>query len=192
MISAASIRSASSSPPAICPDRPTFFVSTSVSRSSSRSVASRTREASARTAFQRSEVSARRVVARRVAQAGERRLEAGLAGVLLDVGGERVVDRRDLAVEQGELDAGDADRLLGAVVVDRLDVRLASSLAACVSITPMYDAKRGATMSAEATSPSAIWRRCGTRSRAKIAVRDMSRNAAIRTGRVARVNASDG
>ena len=61
MISAARVRSSGASPPAIWPDSWAWTSATSESRSSPRSVASRTREDSARTAVQRSGVSARRV-----------------------------------------------------------------------------------------------------------------------------------
>ena len=56
MISAASIRSPSSSPPAICPDRPDLLrLDVGVAQLARARVASSTREASARTAFQRSD-----------------------------------------------------------------------------------------------------------------------------------------
>ena len=62
MSSAASIRSASSSPPAIRPDRRVRVSSTSVSRSSVRSLASRTRAASVRTTAHRAASRPTRVV----------------------------------------------------------------------------------------------------------------------------------
>src|SRR4029079_1168575 len=58
----------------------------------------------------------------------DRRGEDRLPRVFLDARGEGVVDRRDLRLERGELERGDPDRLLRAVVIDGID-RLARSLA---------------------------------------------------------------
>ena len=77
--SAASIRSASSRPPAIRPDRPVLASATWVSRSSVRSVASRTRAASVRTAAHRAASSPISVFVRGLPGARGRRSRAAAA-----------------------------------------------------------------------------------------------------------------
>ena len=102
--------------------------STSVSRSSARSVASRTRAASSRTAVQRSDVSAWSVVRAASGQARDRRRRGGLAAP--PSSSRARTPRRPAAtwrLERATAGVGDPDRLLGRVVVDRLDGLAAAS-----------------------------------------------------------------
>ena len=121
--SAASIRSDSSSPPAMRPESWFRASATAVSRSSVRSVASRTRAASVRTAAQRAASSPTRVGASPIREARNGRLEQRRPLVGGQVGRERGVDPIDAPLEGELLLLGDRDRVLAREVVLRLDGR---------------------------------------------------------------------
>ena len=158
--SAASIRSASSRPPAIRPDRRLRASATSLSRSSVRSVASRTRAASVRTTAQRA-ASSPTSVFRAALDRSEIAVSRSVAWLAADRLAEKVVSI--CRTRRSKATCCSAAIAMAFSVVKSYCGSTAARAAACASVVWTSLSKsmaRGATMSRGARSPTATWSGC--------------------------------